>query len=179
MTPPAAVSANAAPAPGIPPPAATGTAGDAPHQPTPVDPRLRLNLHVFGLSYHPDREGTRTSHLDNEVNAGLGLNYQYHNDARGVASIEAGFYKDSGSNWAKFAGTGYQFKLGKSWLLGADLLAVQSPTYNKGDAFIAPIPRLTYDFGPVKVNAIYIPKIDPVNLYAVFAIYLTVPLGHW
>lgn len=36
--------------------------------------KLNLNLHVFGLSYHPDREGTRISHLDNEVNAGMGLN---------------------------------------------------------------------------------------------------------
>jgi hypothetical protein len=148
----------------------------------PAEPRLRPNLHVFGLSYHPDRNGTRDSHLDNELNVGLGLNYEFHNDARGVANMEAGFYRDSGRNWATFAGVGYQFKLSSRLGLGADLLAVQSPTYNKGNGFVAPVPRLTYNFGAVKVNLVYVPKIQPWNLFAVFAVYFTVPFapfGNW
>lgn len=108
----------------------------------PADPRLKLNLHVFGVSYHPDREGTRNSNLDNELNIGLGLNYEFHNDDQGVATIEAGFFKDSGRNWAKFAGVGYQFKFGDRWRVGADLLAIDSQTYNNGRSFIAPVPRL-------------------------------------
>ena len=145
----------------------------------PADPRIRVNLHVFGLSYHPDRAGTRFNHLDNELNVGLGLNYEFHNDARGVASIEAGFYKDSGRNWANFAGAGYQFKLGDRWGLGADLLAIQSQTYNNGQGFVALIPRLTYDFDRVKINAVYVPRYAPYNLFAVFAVYFTVHLGKW
>lgn len=145
----------------------------------PSDPRLKLNLHVFGFSYHPDRAGTRDRHLDNEVNLGLGLNYEIHNDARGVASLEAGFFKDSGSNWAKFAGVGYQFKLGKRWSLGADLLAIDSQTYNNGRGFIAPIPHLTYDFGLVKLNAIYVPRVRERNQFSVFGFYLTLPMGTW
>ena len=141
--------------------------------------RLKLNLHVFGLSYHTDRKGTRDRHLDNELNAGLGLNYEFHNDARGVANVEAGFLKDSGRNWAKFAGMGYQFKFGDRWRLGADLLAIQSPTYNNGRGFVAPIPRLTYDFGPVKLNAVYIPRFREINQFAVFGFYFTVPMGTW
>lgn len=141
-----------------------------------ADQRFNLNMHVFGLSYHPDRAGTRLSHLDNELNVGLGLGYRLHDNARGVTNMEAGFFHDSGRNWAKFAGVGYQFKLGDRWRLGADLLAINSPTYNKGHSFIAPIPRLTYDFGAVKINATYIPKVQKYNDFAVYAIYFTLPL---
>lgn len=145
----------------------------------PADQRVSLNLHVFGLSYHPDRAGTRLNHLDNELNAGFGLGHQFHNDARGQANVEAGFFKDSGNHLAKFAGVGYQFKLSDHLMLGADLLAIQSKTYNKGNGFIAPIPRLTYDFGAVKLNATYIPKVPQFNAFSVFAIYLTIPIKKW
>ncbi|MFA6901839.1 MAG: hypothetical protein WC236_02020 [Gallionellaceae bacterium] len=141
-----------------------------------ADQRFSINLQVFGLSYHPDREGSREKHLNNEINFGLGVTHRYHNDERGVAILEAGFYNDSGNNWAYFAGASYQYKLGQYWKLGADLLIVKSQTYNNGNAFVAPIPRLTYDFGPAKLNAIYIPKVPDVNLFSVFAIYLAIPL---
>lgn len=155
---------------------ASSTKVESAHKTQPADNRLGINLHVFGLSYHPDRQGTRINHLDNELNIGLGLGYKLHNDARGQTNVEAGFFKDSGRNWAKFAGMGYQFKFGERWKLGADLLAVNSPTYNKGRSFIAPIPRLTYDFGTVKLNAIYIPRFRPINDFAVYAIFFTIPL---
>lgn len=160
-------------------PAAAGTSVDYPQGIRPEKSRFKLNLHVFGLSYHPDRKGTRDSHLDNELNAGLGLNYEFHNNAQGVANVEAGFFKDSGRNWAKFAGLGYQFKFGDRWRLGADLLAIHSPTYNRDRGFVAPIPRLTYDFGPVKLNAVYIPKFREINQFAVFGFYFTVPISAW
>ena len=114
--------------------------------------------------------------MDNELNVGLGLNYTIHDDERGIGFVEAGFYGDSGNNLAKVAGIGYQYKLGKHWRLGGALLAVQSETYNNGNAFIAPIPLLTYDFGPVKVNAIYVPKYGDYNQFAVFGVYFSIPL---
>lgn len=142
----------------------------------PVKKRLSVNLHVFGLSYHPDREGTRVSHLDNQFNTGLGLGYKIYEDELGEMNSEIGFFKDSGRTWAKFAGVDYLFKLGDSWRMGADFLAIQSPSYNKGNAFVAPIPRLTYDFGPVKVNLIYVPKYRQLNEYSVYGLYFTIPL---
>lgn len=156
--------------------AASGTKVESAHKTQPVDQQLGLNLHVFGLSYHPDRKGAHLSHLDNEFNVGLGLGYKLHEDVRGVTNVEAGFFHDSGRHWAKFAGFGYQFKLGDRWLLGADLLAMNSPTYNMGRSFIAPIPRVTYDFGAVKLNATYIPRIQNYNDFAAYAIYFTIPL---
>jgi hypothetical protein len=144
-----------------------------------TDPRFSLNLHVFGLSYHTDRAGVRDRHLDNEMNVGLGLDYEFHNDARGVVNFQTAVFKDSGRNWAKIAGAGYQFKLGDRWRLGADLLAIQSQTYNNGHGFIAPIPRVTYDFGPVKLNLVYVPRYQDYNRFAVFGLYVSAPLKTW
>ena len=131
-------------------------------------------MHLYGFSYHTDREGSRRKHVNNELNIGLGLNHEFRNDDRGVAFFEAGLYRDSGLNWAKLAGPGYQVKLGERWRLGAALLLIQSPTYNRGRAFVAPIPLLTYDLGAVKLNAIYAPKFQQ-NEFAVFGLYFTIP----
>ena len=84
--------------------------------------------------------------MDNEVNGGLGLSYEFHDDVRGAAFVAAGFYKDSGRNWAKLAGPGYQLKFGDRWRLGMTLPLIQSGTYNKGRAF-AIGPSVKYDSG--------------------------------
>ena len=115
--------------------------------------------------------------MDNEFNAGLGLNYTVHEDERGIQFVEAGFYRDSGSRLAKLAGMGYQYKVGSRWRLGGALVAVQSSTYNHGDPFIAPLPIVTYDLGPVKLNAMYVPRYGDYNKFAVFGFYFSVPLG--
>lgn len=165
------------------PVARTGLAAGAGGEPAqglrPADSPLQLNLNVFGLSYHPDRKGTRDRHLDNELNLGLGLEYEFHSDVSGAATLQTGFFKDSGRNWTKIAGAGYQFKLGDRLRLGADLLAIQSPTYNNGRAFVAPIPRVTYDFGPVKANLVYVPRYQNYNIFAVWGLYFSTPLGAW
>ncbi len=153
-----------------------GSEIEAVHEAAPSHRPVYINLHVFGLSYHPDRAGTHTSHLDNELNFGLGLGHTLYEDNVGVAAAEVGFFKDSGRTWAKFAGVGYQFKITERLKFGADLLAVQSPTYNLGDAFVAPIPQLTYDFSRVKINLIYIPRYKDLNRFAVYAIYFTIPV---
>lgn len=144
--------------------------------PAPLFRSLSVNLHIFGFSYHPDREGTRVNHLDNEFNVGLGFGYRLHEDKLGLANSEAGFFRDSGNNWAKFVGVCYLLKLGERWTLGADALLIQSPTYNDGEAFVAPIPRLTYDFGKVILNAVYVPRYQQLNRYSVFGLYFTIPL---
>lgn len=147
------------------------------HEIRPVDHLLHLNLHLYGFSYHTDRQGVRRGGLDNELNLGLGINYVFRENARSVSFVEAGVYRDSGRNWARLAGAGYQFKLGERWRLGGALIGVHSPTYNNGKFFIAPLPILTYDFGTVKLNAIYAPRYKDYNQFAVFGFYLSLPLG--
>jgi len=130
---------------------------------------------VYGFSYHPDRKAVHRLGLDNEVNPGLGFNYELVNDARGITFVQAGAYYDSGRNWAKFAGLGYQFKLGERWKAGGALALIYSRTYNDGTAFIGMIPLVTYDFGRFKVNGVYFPKFGHHNEVAAFGFYLSIP----
>lgn len=154
-----------------------GSPAGSPREVQPANRESNFNLHIYGYSYHPDRDGVRRNKLDNEFNWGLGLNYVLHEDARGVRFVEAGIYKDSGYNWAKLAGLGYQFKLGERWRLGGGLVGLQSTTYNHGKFFIAPLPILTYDFGTVKLNAIYAPRYEEYNQFDVFGFYVSIPFG--
>ena len=41
------------------------------------------------------------------------------------------------------------------------------------------IPLITYDAGPIKLNAVYFPKIPNYNEIAAFGFYITLPLGRW
>jgi len=139
--------------------------------------RLKLNVHVYGFSYHPDRDGVRRNGVNNEFNIGIGLNYTLREDEDAVSFLEAGVYRDSGKNLAKVAGLGYQFKFGKYWRLGGALVGVHSETYNEGRFFIAPLPIATVDLGPVKLNAIYVPRYRGYNEFAVFGFYFSLPLA--
>lgn len=138
-----------------------------------------LDLNVYGFSYHPDREAVHRLHLDNEVNPGLGLHYELSDTERGTTFAEIGAYQDSGSNLAKFAALGYQFKFGKRWSIGGALALVHSRTYNEGVAFIGMIPLITYDMGRVKMNATYIPKLGHYNEVDAFGFYISIPFGQW
>lgn len=136
-----------------------------------------LDLNVYGFSYHPDQEAVHRLHLDNQVNPGLGLHYELANDPRGITFAEVGMYQDSGRNLAKFAALGYQFKLGESWRIGAAAALFDSKTYNGGAAFVGMVPLVTYDFGPVKLNAVYFPKVAQYNEIAAYGFYISIPLG--
>ena len=138
-----------------------------------------LDLNVYGLAYHPDREKVHREHLDNEFNPGLGLHYELVNDERGITFTEVGAYRDSGRNWAKFAALGYQFKFGEHWRIGGALAAMHSTTYNNGVAFVGMIPLITYDIGPIKLNAVYFPKFASYNEVAAYGFYISIPIGRW
>ncbi len=138
-----------------------------------------LDVNVYGLSYHPDRATVHRENLDNQVNPGLALHYQLTESDLGVSWTEAGAYRDSGRNWAKFLGLGYQFKLGERFRIGGALAAMHSETYNHGVAFVGMVPLVTYDVGPFKINAVYFPKLTNYNEVAVLGFYLSLPVGRW
>jgi hypothetical protein len=135
-----------------------------------------LDLNVYGLSYHPDRGAVHRKNLDNQVNPGLGLHYQLVDYERGTMFVEIGAFEDSGRNWAKFAALGYQFKVGSQWKMGAALAVMNSKTYNGGTTFVAMIPLITYDFGRIKLNGTYLPRLPGYNEIAAFAFYFSIPI---
>jgi hypothetical protein len=163
---------------------ATGTdATGMPSQQTgPDDFWFKLNaldVNVYGLAYHPDREAVHRQNLDNQVNPGLALHYALIDDQRGVTFVEAGGYRDSGRNSAKFAALGYQFKVSERWRFGGAVAVVNSDTYNRGVTFLGMFPLITYDLGLVKFNAVYFPKVPNYNEVDAFGFYLSIPIGRW
>jgi len=139
--------------------------------------REALDINVYGLAYHPDRETVHEKGLDNEFNPGLALHYELRNTPRGITFAELGAYEDSGNSVAAFAGLGYQFKLGEHWRVGGAVALMNSETYNQGTSFVGMVPVVTYDIGRVKLNAVYFPKFGNYNKVAAFGFYLGIPLG--
>ena len=161
---------------------ATESTRNTPQQAKPSDSWFNpdaLDPNIYVLADHPDRETVHRKNLDNQVNPGLGLHYELTNSELGITFTEAGAYYDSGRHWAKFLSLGYQFKFGEHWRAGGAVAAVHSKTYNNGVAFVGMFPLVTYDLGPVKLNAVYFPKVANYNKVAAFGFYLSVPLGKW
>ena len=160
--------------------ASTNASAISPEQVQPADTWFNLDaldLNVYGLSYHPDRETVHRLNLDNEVNPGLGLHYEFSDTERGITFGEIGAYQDSGANLAKFVALGYQFKFAKRWRIGGAFAVVHSRTYNDGVTFLAMIPLITYDLGRIKFNATYLPKLGHYNEVDAFGFYISIPFG--
>jgi hypothetical protein len=135
-------------------------------------------VNVYGLSYHWDRNLAERNDWDNEFNPGLGLRYRMGHWLRADAILDGGAYYDSGRNTAVYAGAGLLWPLDRSRRvhLGAVLTAFHSDTYNRGDAFVAPIPLLTVRFDPVTLNFTHFPKIGDFNDIHTTALFFTFPL---
>lgn len=82
-----------------------------------------------------------------------------------IATLPAEKNKEPITPWTHF-----QFLLNDRWQLGADL-----PDYNSfvNGSYI-PIPRLTYDYGAIKLSTLYMPQIQSYNPYAVMGLYLII-----
>jgi hypothetical protein len=139
--------------------------------PLPVAAELGLNL--YGLAYHFDRDLARASGLDNEFIAGVGLRYRAAHSERVDWVVDVSAYHDSGRNTAGLVGLGALWKVTPGWRLGGALAAFQSDTYNRGRAFIAPLPLAAYEFRAVTLNFTYVPRLSEVNDVATLAMWIT------
>jgi hypothetical protein len=161
------------------PGAGTDATGTSSKQVGPADAWLNrdaLDLNLYGLAYHPDREAADRRHMENQVNPGFAVHYELAKNLRGITFAEVGIYEDSGRNWAKLAALGYQFKFGERWGIGGALAVIDSRSYNHGAAFLSVVPLITYDVGRIKLNAVYFPKFGHYNQFAAFGFYIGIPL---
>jgi hypothetical protein len=139
----------------------------------PLPAAAELGINFYGLAYHFDRSRARETGLDNEIIAGLGLRYRVAHSDRLQWVFEAGAYHDSGRNTALVSGAGALWKVTPGWRLGGALVAFKSDTYNRGEAFLAPVPLAAYDFRSFTLNATYIPRLSEINDVATLAVWLT------
>ncbi|MGQ0653888.1 MAG: hypothetical protein ACT4P4_16765 [Betaproteobacteria bacterium] len=131
-------------------------------------------LNVYGLSYHFDRDTAQRIGTDNELNPGLGVRYRRPLNPSFEFFADAGAYKDSGRNTAVLAGAGALWRATGRLRLGGALVALQSDTYNAGDAFVAPLPVAALDFDRVTFNMVYLPKISNFNAINTLGFWATV-----
>ncbi len=138
-----------------------------------------LGISFFGLSYHFDRDRARALGVDNRVNPGLGVRYRFAQRDRWSFDVEAAAYYDSGRNTAVVAGVAALWHVGRGFHAGGALTLFNSPTYNNGRAFVAPIPLVAYDWGPVTLNATFLPKIERYNDVATLGVWVTFWPKRW
>lgn len=135
-------------------------------------------VNVYGLSYHWDRDAAKRHKADNEFNPGLGVRYGLGNWLKAEAFLDGGVYRDSGRNTAIYGGAGLLWPLddAKRFNLGAALVAFHSETYNKGDAFVAPVPLFALRFDKAIVNLTHFPAVEDYNRVSTTAMFVTIPL---
>jgi hypothetical protein len=119
-----------------------------------------IGINVYGLSYHFERDRAKQLNVGNELNVGVGLRWR---SERGGWFADVGAYRDSGRNTAKLAGAGYLWEVGDRWRIGGALAAVHSDTYNRGRAFLAPIPIVAYETPRYTLNFTFFPKVVGMN----------------
>jgi hypothetical protein len=138
-----------------------------------------LGISFFGLSYHFDRDRARAVGIDSGFNPGLGVRYRFAQRDRWRFEVEAAAYYDSGRNSATVAGVAALWHVGRGLHAGGALALFNSPTYNNGRAFVAPIPLLAYDWGPVTLNATFVPKFERYNDVATLGFWVTFWPKRW
>jgi hypothetical protein len=134
--------------------------------------RADLGLNLYGLSWHFDQDKAHELGVDNPFNPGLGVRLRAPREAWDWIA-DAGFYRDSGRNTATLAGGGVLWHLGPSLRLGGAVVLMHSETYNRGRAFIAPLPLAAYELGRVTLNMVYMPKVHEVNDINTLGFWLT------
>jgi hypothetical protein len=139
----------------------------------PLPAAADLGLNLYGLAYHFDRDRARDSGLDNEFIAGVGLRYRAARDERLHWIADLSVYRDSGRNTALLAGAGALWKVTPGWRVGGAFAAFKSDTYNRGRAFVAPLPLAAYEFRSVTLNVTFIPRLSKINDMATLAVWLT------
>lgn len=138
-----------------------------------------LGVNLYGLSYHFERDRAKQIGLDNTFNPGLGVRYLIGENQHFRWFADAGIYRDSSSDTAKLAGVAMQWKMTESLGLGAALVVFNSPAYNQGRTFVAPLPVFSYELKPVTLNLFYSPKVRELNEINTLGFWVTFWPGRW
>src|SRR5258708_39897837 len=139
--------------------------------------RAELGLNLYGASYHFDRDKAKQMGLTHEFNPGLGVRWRQAQSESLDFFVDAGFYSDSKANTAGLLGGGGLWHATERVRLGGGLVLLKSDTYNRGDAFIAPVPVAAYEWRRVTFNVVYLPKWRDLNRTNQLGFWLTLWLN--
>ena len=120
--------------------------------------RADLGINLYGASYHFDRDKAKQLGLTHEVNPGLGLPWRKAESETLDFFADIGFYSDSKANTAGLFGGGGFWHASEHVRLGGALVLLKSDTYNRGNAFVAPVPVAAYEWRRISLNMVYLPK---------------------
>ena len=132
-----------------------------------------FGINLYGFSYHFDKEEAERRGQDSEVNPGIGARYRMPGD-KVDGFLDGGFYRDSARNGAFYVGGGLLWKATQGLRLGGGLAFFVTDTYNEGDAFIAPVPLIAYEWRRVTLNMVYVPRVDDLNTLSTLGFWVTI-----
>ncbi len=132
-----------------------------------------FGVNVYGLSHHFERGRAKELGLDNELNPGIGARYRAALNERADWFFDVGLYRDSGRNHTLGGGPGVLWKAAGGIRVGGALAFFRTQSYNRGRAFITPVPLVAYEWRAVTLNVAYFPKIAPFNEINTVGVWLT------
>jgi hypothetical protein len=130
-----------------------------------------LGVNVYGLSYHSTviARSSRRRQQPQPL-----ASHNFAQVERWSFFADAGAYYDSGRNTAVYGGVGALWQVVGGLQIGGALAVMNSDPYNNGDTFLAPLPLVVYDFGPVTVNLTFFPKVSKYNDVATLGLWFTI-----
>jgi hypothetical protein len=134
-----------------------------------------FGLNIYGLSFHLDRKDSSGKKF-NEINPGLGMNYVFQNTSKHIVKMDAGLFKNSGSQLAEYVAMGYAYKLRNSLNVGGEVAFLHGKNYNNGRPSLGIVPMLSFRHETVSFNLLYLPRYKEVNRNSAFGLYATIHL---
>lgn len=134
-----------------------------------------FGLNLYGYSYYFLKEDQSLDYL-NEFNSGLGFRATFGGRKSSQLFLEAGTFEDGIENQAKYLSLGFLLRVFHQLRIGINAAAYSTETINRGDVIFAPLPIITYSFGPITANGIYLPKFRELNPFHTLGFYLTIRL---
>ena len=125
-------------------------------------------LVLSGFSKHFNIDSKYDNSPLNEKNWGLGLEYQFPtvSEERFHWLVNVGQFHDSFNTNAWYAGGGGLYDLYRTnqfyFQAGVQLAFFNSPSYNGGTPFIAPIPLMSFGTDDISANITVIPRLQQI-----------------
>ncbi len=134
-----------------------------------------FGINLYGLSYHMGQNVVNRDRF-NEFNKGIGFRADFGSPKGHSFFFEGGKYSDSFRNDARYLSVAFQFRIIYQLRLGLNAAIYNSKSANHGETFFAPVPILSYRIWRIVLNAVYLPKHEPINPYYILGGYMTINL---